>query len=186
MSQSPHAKQNHFDQLMADYQARVYETFLPNNQPAMDLLQVPNKDFARPSSPTILVVEDNADQWLMTQWALQQRYEKAKLVWLADGQALLPYLDSCQSRQIQLPCVILVDLYLPTAPQGLQVLHHLKAHPLYQLIPTIMLSWSDQPADILSAFEHSADGYLVKPSRYPDWQPALRLLDPYWTHRSLA
>ncbi|WP_461151834.1 response regulator [Spirosoma pulveris] len=152
----------------------------------MDLRQAPDKDLVRPPSTTLLVVEDNADQWLMTQLALQRRYGKANLVWLADGQAVLPYLDRCQSRHSQLPCMILVDLYLPTAPQGLQVLHHLKTHPLYRLIPTIMLSWSDQQEDILSAFEHSADGYLVKPSRYPDWQPALQVLDPYWHRRSLA
>jgi CheY-like chemotaxis protein len=80
--------------------------------------------------------------------------------------------------------MILVDLYLPTAQQGLPVLDHLKAHPRYQSIPTTMLSWSDRPEDILSAFGYSADGYLVKSSRYPDWQPALQLLDTYWHRRS--
>jgi hypothetical protein len=103
MSQPHSSKQSHVDRLMADYRAGVYETFLSYNQPAMDLLPLLGKDLAQRPSPTLLVVEDNADQWLMTQRALQRRYGKAKLVWVAEGQAVLPYLDTCQSTQNQLP-----------------------------------------------------------------------------------
>lgn len=186
MRQPPSTKQSHFDRLMADYRARVYETFLNTNQPAMDLSQLPTEALTQDPASTLLVVEDNADQWLMTQLALQQQYGKAKLVWVTDGEAAAGYLQACQSSPNQLPYMILIDLYLPTSQQGLHLLRRLKSHPLYRAIPTIMLSWSNHPADIQAALDGSADGYLVKPSRYLEWPQALRMLDSFWRRRTLA
>ena len=62
MSQPHYTKQSHFDRRMADYRARVNETFLRTNQPAMNLLQLPKENLAQQPSTTLLVVEDNADQ----------------------------------------------------------------------------------------------------------------------------
>ena len=130
-------------------------------------------------APTILVIEDNVDQWFLTRWALLQRYAKTQVHWLSAADEVIPYLDACRQKEIDLPQLILVDLYLPSVQQGLTVLRLLKSHPLYQSIPAITLSWSNEMEDITQVLTHSANGYLVKPTCYQDWLAGLGILDNY-------
>ncbi|UFH55506.1 response regulator [Spirosoma sp. KNUC1025] len=181
MTNYNHSNQRPFARLLADYRARVYETCFSPRNPTEALVKKP----ASEPKTTLVVIEDNADQWLLTKWALHQRFPQADLIWLSDAEKVLPYLDAFQRNRKDLPLLILVDLYLPTAQQGLQVITLLKSHPLYKPIPTITLSWSSYREDIDQAFAHSADGYLVKPSSYSDWQGALSILDTYWNRQAL-
>ncbi len=82
--------------------------------------------------------------------------------------------------EMDLPKMILVDLYLPSAEQGLGVLHAIKSHPHYKPVTTLILSWSNRFEDITQVFNYSADGYLVKPTNYQDWIAELSLLDNYY------
>ncbi len=162
-----------FTRLLADYRARVYETYsLAISSPAAF--------FKKSANPLILVIEDNTDQWFLTRLALSQRFPKAQIQWLTDGKEVIPYLDACRQREDDLPQMILVDLYLPSAQQGLYVLKAIKSHPLYKSLPTFTLSQSNHVEDITQAFDNLADGYLVKQTGYNDWLEELRLLDRFW------
>jgi CheY-like chemotaxis protein len=167
-----------FRRLLADYRARVHETFLFDNKPVSNLMSLFAEDGADEPASTILVIEDNADQWFLTRWALLQLYPRAKSIWLSSDSEVLPYLDACWQDKKE-PWLILLDLYLPSAQQGLNVLQKLKAHPRFAATAVIVLSWSNQIEDITQAFTHAADGYLVKPISYQDWLTELRLLDSY-------
>jgi CheY-like chemotaxis protein len=170
-----------FTRLLAHYRARVYETYFSAGDTPTDPM---NRFVPTPggeSIPTILVVEDNPDQWFLTRWALQQRFQKAHLHWLTESGAVLPYLDACHQTEMDLPRIVLVDLYLPSAQQGLRVLEAIKSHPVYKPLPTFTLSWSNKVEDITKVFTHSADGYLVKPTNYSDWSAELSVLDTYFS-----
>ncbi|GAB4032844.1 response regulator [Spirosoma gilvum] len=180
MTNSTPSKLDPFARLLADYRARIYESYFSFSQKDDSRCLSTTEGLNNERSSTLLVVEDNADQWLMTQLALQQHFPSAQLKWVSEPEAVMAHLEASPT---ELPCMILVDLYLPTLEQGLQVLRTLKAHPRYQSLPTIMLSWSNQRGDILAAYAYSADGFLVKPTRYADWPQALRLLDPFWNRR---
>lgn len=129
---------------------------------------------------TILSIEDNADEWFVVRWTLLQQFPKAELVWLSDPTQVIPYLNTYQQGEKDLPGLILLDLYLPTSTVGLNVLRALKAHPLYHRIPTVILSRSSDHEDITEAFTHSANSYIVKPSSYQDWVEGLAMLHTYW------
>lgn len=158
-----------FNRSLADYRSRVYETYFP----------VANSSVATSDKATILVIEDNADHWFLIRWALLQRFPQSCIQWLKTNSDVLPYLDGCHQRQESLPRLILVDLYLPSAQQGLHVFQTLKAHPVYQVLPTFALSSSTSVQDRTNVFAHSADGYLVKPTSYQNWLSEISLLDPY-------
>lgn len=175
-----------FLRLLAEYRARVYETHFLAQKPQSNLMHALANDPTPAPTPTILVIEDNVDQWFLTRWALLQRYAKAQTHWLSSANEVIPYLDTCRQTERDLPQMILVDLYLPSVQQGLAVLQSLKAHPLYQSIPAITLSWSNGADDITQAFTHSADGYLVKPTGYQDWLVSLSLLDRYLNRPTVA
>lgn len=169
-----------FTRLLADYRARVYETHALAKERPMDLgdssITIPDNAY----TPTILVIEDNTDQWFLTRLALLQRFAKARIHRLTREDEVVPYLDSCRQKRMALPRMILVDLYLPSAQQGLNVFQTLKSHPIYKPVPTLALSSSTSAEDITQVFNHSADGYLIKPTRHQDWATGLSVLDKYW------
>ena len=161
-----------FTRLMADYKSVVYEKYVLKTNSLADTIDTP-------SVSSILVVEDNIDQWFLTRWALLQRFPQFQIQWLANDSDVVPYLDACLQQKESLPHVILVDLYLPSVQQGLNVLQVLKSHPVYRPIPIITLSWYNSVEDMVQAFNHLADGYMTKPTIYQDWLNALNLLDKY-------
>lgn len=130
--------------------------------------------------PTILVIEDNADDYFMIRWGLLQHFPAVDLVCLSDSTQVVPYLESCFERETDLPRLILLDLYLPSAKAGLSVLQCLKSHQVYQQIPTVILSRSADPDDMGDVFKYSGNSYIVKPAKPKEWLEAFMLLQAYW------
>ncbi|MVM35525.1 response regulator [Spirosoma sp. HMF4905] len=164
-----------FEYLLAQYRRRVYEQyFLQQNDRETELLP---QSGAR--KLTILSIEDKADEWFITRWALLQQFPGAELVWLADPAQVIPHLEACRQREEDLPSLILLDLYLPTSTVGLTVLQGLKSHPLFHRIPTIVLSRSNHYEDIADVYSHFANSYIVKPTDYHEWVKGLSRLHRY-------
>ena len=105
----------------------------------------------------ILVVEDNQDiRELLTDSLRDGGYDVMEA---GDGGAGL------RSALEDLPDIILLDMMMPVL-DGLEVLNRLKANPITQLIPVIMVSAKGQEQDIATALNSGALSYLVKP-----WEP---------------
>ncbi|ADB36219.1 response regulator receiver protein [Spirosoma linguale DSM 74] len=159
----------------------MYETYLSRaptvSQPEG---QEVNRQVKTPR-PTILVIEDNADEWFLIRWALLQHFPISQVIWISEPTRVMHYLNKCVQREIDLPRLILVDLYLPTAQSGLNVLQKIKRHAAYRTIPTIIISSSNNPDDIESALTHSSNSYIIKPFTYDEWRERFSMLRPYWT-----
>ena len=128
----------------------------------------------------ILIVEDNADQWLLIRSALTQCFPEAEPVWMNYGAQTLTYLDACSLSEIKLPRLILLDLYLPSQEEGWALLNSLKAHPRYCQIPIVVLSHSKDPNDILKAYALGVASYAVKPTAYHQWLNHFYVFRRYW------
>jgi DNA-binding response OmpR family regulator len=63
------------------------------------------------------------------------------------------------------PDLVMLDIVLPKA-DGFQVLKELKMHPVWKMIPVIMLSNLDEDRTIKHALEMGADEYFIK-SQHP-------------------
>ncbi|GAB3792490.1 hypothetical protein GCM10028819_02790 [Spirosoma humi] len=175
-----------FARCLAQYRARVYEACKIEENNRFGKMKSYVDGQLSENKPIILVIEDNEDQLFLTRWALLQRFSNAEIVWLSEATRVMPYLESCLQQEQELPQLILVDLYLPDAREGLNVLQRVKSHPVCCRVPAVMLSWSSDAEDIANAFNCSADAYLVKPGNYRDWLSELSLLDVYLNRSRLV
>ncbi|GAB3935684.1 response regulator [Larkinella terrae] len=130
---------------------------------------------------TILVIEDNKDQWAFIQRALEATFADFKPIWVPNVQQAIEYLTDCQKIGLRLPYLILLDLYLPEREVGWQLLEQIRSldDPIGQL-PIILLSSSDDKDDITHSYERGITSYIIKPTNYPAWVESFQTLKEYW------
>jgi CheY-like chemotaxis protein len=78
-----------------------------------------------------------------------------------------------------MPMMILMDLNMPIM-DGFQVLAWLRSRPGIKVIPTIVFSSSDLPADITRAYELGANSFMTKSVTYDALLLKLQTLSQYW------
>lgn len=102
----------------------------------------------------IWCVEDDASIRDIEIYALQSTGFEA--TGFADGSA---FWDALQTRR---PELIILDVMLP-GMDGIELLHKLKASPIFQDIPVIMATAKGTEYDKIQSLDLGADDYLVKP-----------------------
>jgi response regulator of citrate/malate metabolism len=144
----------------------------------MDKLATINQNKTR--NATILIVEDNADQWFIIRWALQQRFPEVDAIWMSDAQQTVLYLEACIQDMRELPKLILLDLYLPQRETGWSLLQFIKTHHLYRELPVVILSQSADIDDIKESYFYRSNSYIVKPCGYEKWLECFTAFRHYW------
>jgi CheY-like chemotaxis protein len=74
---------------------------------------------------------------------------------------------------------VLLDLKLPRR-SGFEVLEAIRQHDATKHTPVVVLTSSNQDADIRRAYELCANSYLVKPVNRQSLLDMVRALDAYW------
>jgi CheY-like chemotaxis protein len=128
----------------------------------------------------ILVVEDNADQWLIIRSALAQCFPEAEPIWTNSAALTLKNLENCLPDIDKLPRLILMDLHLPRRDDGLSLLESIKEHPIYRQVPVVVLSSSQDRDDLAKAYMFSIASYIVKPITYHQWLTCFYTFRRYW------
>ncbi|MBF2051632.1 MAG: response regulator [Elainella sp. C42_A2020_010] len=105
------------------------------------------------ASSRILLVDDNADMREYVKRLLTQRWQVETA---ANGAIALDMI------QQQLPDLVLADVMMPEV-DGFQLLKTLRADPITQSIPIILLSARAGKAATVEGLEAGADDYLIKP-----------------------
>ena len=128
----------------------------------------------------ILLVEDNEDDILLEQEALKD----AKLVNLMhvvrDGEAALNYLRrQGQYQDAQRPGLILLDINMPRK-NGFEVLNEMKADAALMHIPVIMLTTSDNEADVVKSYAKGACSFITKPMDFDKFGEVVKQFAIYW------
>ena len=169
-----------FESRLAQYRGRVYETHFLGEKTRRERMNSEIFNQLDADKPTILIIEDNSDDYFMIRWSLLQRFPDVELVCVSNAGQVIPYLESCFKRETDLPKLILLDLYLPSAKVGLSVLQSLKSHQVYQQIPAIILSRSTDPEDMGNVLKYSGNSYIVKPAKPKEWLEAFTRLQAFW------
>lgn len=132
------------------------------------------------SKTRVLLVEDNpADVGLVEEAFADGRFHYELSV-APDGSAAMNYL--CKAKQDgekALPDLILLDLNLPKK-DGREVLSEIKADTILREIPVIVLTTSDNEADVHQAYGLHANCYLTKPVDIDDFILKIRSIEQFW------
>ena len=134
-------------------------------------------------SPSILLVEDNSNDVMLIRRALGKLGISAVLHIATDGDSAVRYLggegEFSDREAHPLPGLVLLDLKLPRR-SGFEVIEWLRSQPGLRRLPVVVLSSSEQPADIARAYEAGANSYVVKPVRFDALLEILRAVHAYW------
>ncbi|WP_166263834.1 response regulator [Marinobacter caseinilyticus] len=132
---------------------------------------------------SILVVEDNPDDQVLTVRALKKASRKSQVIVLEDGQEALDFLFGSDTQE---PCkqldqlgVILLDVKLPRV-NGLEVLKKIRASTRTDWLPVVMITSSDEPAELVEAYRLGANSYVTKSIDYREFEEQMAVLARYW------
>ncbi|RYF66846.1 MAG: response regulator [Cytophagaceae bacterium] len=128
----------------------------------------------------ILIIEPNADHWLIIRATLAQCFPEVVPVWVNQTSQVKDYLTSLGEKKAELPQMIVTELYLPDRQSGLSLLEELKSNPPYQRIPTIVLSDSSSSKDVTAAYRFKIASYMVKPTTSQEWLTSFHSFRQYW------
>jgi two-component system response regulator len=132
---------------------------------------------------TILLVEDNPDDEELTLLAFEQIELAVTIVVARDGVEALNYClgspANPQDHQHPLPDLILLDLKLPKL-DGLEVLRQLRANPLTQFVPVVVMTTSLEEQDLINSYESGCNSYVRKPVDFNQFQETAQQLGWYW------
>jgi CheY-like chemotaxis protein len=134
-------------------------------------------------TPPLLYVDDEENDALLLQIALEQAAIVVPLQLAANGVQALDYLlgrgGFADRARHPLPQLVLLDFKLPLVG-GLQVLERMREEPSLRAIPVVMFSSSPQPSDQQRARELGATDYWVKPTGMDGFIAVAKLLRERW------
>jgi two-component system response regulator len=129
----------------------------------------------------ILLVEDNADEELLTLRAFRKSNILNEVRVARDGQEALDLLLRAGqgADPAFAPQVVLLDLNLPKVG-GLDVLKRLRAREETRFLPVIVLTSSKQDEDVIRSYSLGANAYVRKPVDFAQFTEALEALGLFW------
>jgi two-component system response regulator len=135
------------------------------------------------SDKVILLVEDNADDELLTRRAFKKNNIMNELVVARDGVEAIDYLygsGAHAGRDVRsLPQVVLLDLNLPRIG-GLDVLRRIRDTELTKLLPVVVLTSSKEDEDIVRSYALGANSFVRKPVDFAQFMDAVKMLGLFW------
>ena len=131
----------------------------------------------------ILVVEDDPAHVEIIRRNFGASCLSNHLLSVEDGQAALDYLNRQgeynNADKFPMPNLILLDLRLPKV-DGLEVLRIIKSDPKLTTIPVVILTTSAAEADMVKAYEHHVNSFLVKPVDFTQFSKLMETFGYYW------
>lgn len=130
---------------------------------------------------TILFIEDDMIESMKFQRTLSKIESKHHILEAKNGEQALEVLHSSET----LPDIILLDLNMPRM-SGIEFLEIVKAHEAFKYLPTIILTTSENRADLLSCYQIGIAGYIIKPLKYEAYEEKIKSVLRYWETNELV
>jgi len=124
----------------------------------------------------ILIAEDNEGHFVLTKNYLGRMGVRNEMIWLADGQATIDYLNenACGARRdYSREFVLILDIEMPKV-DGEQVLVQMRSDEELCEVPVIMLTCTSNPSEIERYHELGCNAYIVKPVKYSSYLDAMK------------
>lgn len=132
---------------------------------------------------TILVVEDDETDAFLIQKGFRENGVTSPIQIVGSGSEAIAYLMGegkySDRSKFAFPTFIMTDLKMSRG-DGFEVLHHLKHNPEWSIIPTVVLTASDDPDDVKKAYMLGASSFHRKPNGLGNLRRQLKVLHEYW------
>jgi len=131
---------------------------------------------------TILMAEDDPDDRMLTEDALEENRLANDLRFVENGEELLDYLyHRGQYNKINAPRpgLILLDLNMPKM-DGREALKVIKSDASLKRIPVVVLTTSKAEEDILKSYDLGVNSFITKPVTFDDLVEVTREIGRYW------
>lgn len=132
---------------------------------------------------TIMVVDDDPNDLFLIERAFRAIGVNDPIHTINGGLEAIAYIKGegkfSDRKVYAYPTFITTDLKMPEA-DGFAVLEHLKNNPEWAVIPTVVLTSSEDLDDIKKAYMLGCSSYHVKPSSTEALQAQLKVLHDYW------
>ncbi|MBB6001992.1 response regulator [Arcicella rosea] len=134
-------------------------------------------------SIVILVADDDADDRMMTQEALEENNIINQIKFVEDGVDLINYLRRNgkfnDTVVFPRPDLILLDLNMPKV-DGREALKIIKSDADLCKIPIIVLTTSKSDVDIVKSYDLDVNYFLPKPVTFTNFIEVIRTIGQYW------
>jgi CheY-like chemotaxis protein len=133
---------------------------------------------------TILICDDDEDDRMLTQQALEDAHVSNDIRFVEDGEQLLNYLYQRgefggEMGKAPRPGLILLDLNMPKM-DGREALKLIKEDPTLCDIPIVVLSTSRLDQDIIRSYQLGVNSFITKPVTFTGLVEAMNVLGRYW------
>ncbi|MGF1514553.1 MAG: response regulator [Elainellaceae cyanobacterium] len=137
-----------------------------------------------PARPVpILMAEDDEDDRVLFQDALEESHLANPVYFAKDGEELLDYLNHqgefIDPETSPRPGLILLDLNMPKK-DGRQALSEIKSNPAFQSIPIVVLTTSQEERDVLHSYDLGVNSFIVKPVTFMKLVEVISFIGHYW------
>ena len=131
----------------------------------------------------ILMADDDEEDRLLTQEAMEGTELLNLLRFVEDGEQLMHYLtgegEYSDREAFPLPGLILLDLNMPKK-DGRECLKIIKADPKLRHIPIVILTTSKAERDILESYNLGANSFITKPVTFGSLVETMETVRKYW------
>ena len=132
---------------------------------------------------TILCAEDDPEDRMLVEDAMEDSRLVNDLHFVEDGEQLMDYLyrrgKYTELSNAPLPGLILLDLNMPKK-DGREALEEIKSNPDLRRIPIVVLTTSKAEEDILRTYDLGVSGFVVKPVTFETLVSIMKTVSKYW------
>jgi chemotaxis family two-component system response regulator Rcp1 len=138
------------------------------------------KTLIMPNEVSILLVEDNEGDIVLTVEALKEAKINNSITVLRDGEEALRYLRKQPPYEHAThPDLVFLDINLPKV-DGKEVLASIKNDPDLKTIPVVILTTSNSDNDIMESYSNHANCYITKPVDFKKFMEVVHMIKDFW------
>ena len=135
------------------------------------------------NAPTILIVDDSSDDFLLLKRAFQKTGVENPLSWVRSGREAINYLSGVgpyhDRAMFPMPSVILLDLNMPDG-DGFDVLTWIRNKYPSGALLIVVLTRVEEIKKINRAYKLGANSFLTKPGSPEELQELINIFTGYW------
>jgi two-component system, chemotaxis family, response regulator Rcp1 len=127
----------------------------------------------------LFLVEDNRGDAILFKRAFERQGGGVHITVAGSAETALDLLRTAKDAPETLPSLMIVDINLPGI-NGLDFIKRCKADDELRRVPAIVLSSSNTPGEVLTAYNNCAAGYIRKPTQSSQYDHIAECLTSCW------